>query len=100
MAEKKKMSVAEILAAARRADTKGGAPVESEPPSAEPEAEAAPAFEDEVAAPASEADEAVPEEATPAPVAAETKPAAAKPGGARPSVAEMLAMARAGKAGG
>jgi cytochrome b6-f complex iron-sulfur subunit len=100
MAEKKKMSVAEILAAARRADTKGGAPVESEPPSAEPEAEAAPPVEEEVVAPVAEAEEALTEEAAPAPVAEEKKPAAAKPGGARPSVAEMLAMARAGKGGG
>src|SRR3569833_899315 len=100
MAEKKKMSVAVFLAAVCRVVSLGGVPVVSVFSLAEPEAEVAPAVEEEVAAPAAEAEEAVPEEATPAPVAAETKPAAAKPGGARPSVAEMLAMARAGKAGG
>jgi cytochrome b6-f complex iron-sulfur subunit len=74
MSEKKKMSVAEILAAARAADGKGGAaqaPAESaaaEPPAATP--------------------------AEPKPAA---KPAAAS-GGARPSVADIMAMARANKA--
>jgi cytochrome b6-f complex iron-sulfur subunit len=78
MAEKKKLSVAEILAAARKTDAAGGAA----PPAAEP--------------PAAEA--AAPAEAAPAKPAA-PKPAA-KPGGARMSVAEMMAAARAEKAGG
>lgn len=72
MAEKK-LSVAEILAAARKADKTGGG---AEAPAAAA-AEAAPA--EKPAAPAKPA-------ATPA-----KKPAA---GGARPSVAEMMAMAR------
>ncbi len=78
MADKKKMSVAEILAAARAADAKGAA--------SPPAAAAAPA-EPAAVEPAAE------------------KPAtklAAKPaaGGARPSVADILAMARAKKAEG
>ena len=73
MAEKKKMSVAEILAAARAADAKGGA--------------ATPAAPQESAA-----DEPATEQPAPKP-----KPAAA---GARPSVADILAMARAKKEGG
>ena len=80
MADKKKMSVAEILAAARAADGKTGAvpePVSAAAP--EPDAEVAPA-------------------------AAAAKPAAAKPAakgdGSRPSVADILAMARAKKAEG
>ena len=73
MAEKKKMSVAEILAAAR-AQSGGGAAPKAEPAS-EPEASSA--------------------EAEPKPAA---KPAAPKPaGGARPSVADILAAARAKK---
>ncbi len=78
MAEKKKMSVAEILAAARSADGKGGA------------AEPAPAAE-APAVPVAEPDAGEPA-AKPAPAAA--KPAAA---GGRPSVAEIMAMARAKK---
>lgn len=79
MAEKKKMSVAEILAAARAADGKGAAampaapqPVAEEPAAAEPPAEQP---------------------------AAKPKPAAAGAGG-RPSVADILAMARAKKEAG
>ena len=83
MAERKKMSVAEILAAARAQG--GGA---SAPPaeSTEPEAAVEPA--------AVESSSETPAAAAPAakPVA---KPAA---GGARPSVAEIMAMARANKA--
>ena len=80
MADKKKMTVAEILAAAR-AKSGGGAAQPSDPatePAAEPDA-----------APAAEA---VPK-AKPAP-----KPVTAKAaGGARPSVADILAAARAKK---
>jgi cytochrome b6-f complex iron-sulfur subunit len=72
MAEKKK-SVADILAAARKADAKAGA-------AETPAAEGAPA-------------EAAPEAAPSAPLA--KKPA----GGGRPSVAEMMAMARGEKSG-
>jgi len=85
MAEKKKMSVAEILAAAR-AQAGGAAPpaaaaaVEAEEAHAPPSVEA-------VAAPAE----------TVAPAKAPAKQAA---GGARPSVAEILAAARANKPGG
>jgi cytochrome b6-f complex iron-sulfur subunit len=78
MVDKSKMSVADMIAAARKADSRGAAP----PEKAEPEQAAAPT---EQAAPA----KAAPTEAK--------KPAAA---GGRPSVAEMLAMARAGKAAG
>ena len=87
MAEKKKLSVAEILAAARKADGKGGA---SEKPAA---AKPAPAAESPDAEEA-----AAPVEAAPPEVAAAESPKP-KPGGARPSVAEMMAMARAQKAG-
>jgi cytochrome b6-f complex iron-sulfur subunit len=78
MAEKKKMSVAEVLAAAR-AQAGGGSPAQTE--SAEPHEAAG----------------------TEAAVAAAEQPAAAKApakaaaGGARPSVAEILAAARANK---
>ncbi|MBM4009907.1 MAG: ubiquinol-cytochrome c reductase iron-sulfur subunit [Planctomycetes bacterium] len=84
MADKKKMSVAEILAAARAADGKG------------------------TAAPAAPADQPAESAAEPAATTAAEKPAApksapaAKPaaGGARPSVADILAMARAKKEAG
>jgi cytochrome b6-f complex iron-sulfur subunit len=74
--EKKKPSVAEILAAARKSDSKGAA-------TSEPQTEAA--------APTAAG------ESAPAKPAAAKPTAAAKPGGARPSVAEMLAAARAEK---
>jgi cytochrome b6-f complex iron-sulfur subunit len=78
MAEKKKLSVAEILAAARQADANKAKGGESAPtPSAAPPSAAAPA------------------EAAAAPSAA--PPAPKTDGGARPSVADILAMARAGK---
>jgi cytochrome b6-f complex iron-sulfur subunit len=83
MAEKKKMSVAEILAAARAADAKGAA--------------AAPAAPQEQAAPEPAAEASV-EQAAEQP-AAKPKPAATG-GGGRPSVAEILAMARAKKEAG
>jgi cytochrome b6-f complex iron-sulfur subunit len=72
MADKKKMSVAEILAAARAADGKGGASASPEPAAV---AESPSAPEQPKAAPAA-------------------KPAATAAGG-RPSVADILAMARA-----
>jgi len=87
MAEKKKMSVAEILAAARAKDGGGAAKsaAAATPSAPESEAEAAPAAEAEAAP-----------KAKPAP-----KPAAAKAaGGARPSVADILAAARANKSAG
>ena len=83
MAEKKKMSVAEILAAAR-AQAGGGSPAQAAP------------------AESAESQEASSAEA---PTVAAEKPAAAKApakaaaGGARPSVAEILAAARANKPG-
>jgi cytochrome b6-f complex iron-sulfur subunit len=79
MADKKKMTVAEMLAAARKADS--GEPAVAEPASPE-------------GAPAAES--------TPPAASGGDKPTPIpKPGAAgRPSVAEMMAMARAGKAGG
>jgi cytochrome b6-f complex iron-sulfur subunit len=81
MAEKKKMSVAEILAAARAADGKGAG---GEPAAAKPQVEENSGAE------------------TPAVEAAVEKPKpAAKPAaGGRPSVAEIMALARAKKEGG
>jgi cytochrome b6-f complex iron-sulfur subunit len=84
MAEKKKMSVAEIMAAARKADSKGG-----EAPAAKPDEAAS-------AAATGETEAAGEKEAAPA------RPAAAKPAlapGQRPSVKDIMAMARAGKGG-
>jgi len=75
MADKKKMSVAEILAAARKVDGGDAAP------------------ESEAEAPAEVAKESAPAKSSPA------KPIP-KSGAGRPSVAEMLAMARAEKSGG
>jgi cytochrome b6-f complex iron-sulfur subunit len=81
MADKSKMTVAEILAAARRADNKGGPP---------PAREAAAASD-------APADSSAPDAAT-TPAAAAPAPPAKKPaGGGRPSVADMLAMARGEK---
>jgi cytochrome b6-f complex iron-sulfur subunit len=90
MAEKKKMTVAEMLAAARKADSAAGA---ADAPPSQPAAtggEATPPAEPVAETPAAE---------TPA---AEAPPAKAKPaaGGARMSVAEMMAAARAEKAKG
>jgi cytochrome b6-f complex iron-sulfur subunit len=86
MTDKKKMSVAEILAAARKADASKSAegsagPGEGAPPESAASAPAPPAADKPAAA---------------------AKPAAAKPaaGGARLSVAEMMAAARAEKQGG
>jgi len=85
MAEKKKMSVAEILAAARKGSS-------AEPaPAAAPSETPAPA--EEVAAPPAEAAEAA------APTPAAPKAPAAKPG-EKPSIKDILAMARAVKAAG
>jgi cytochrome b6-f complex iron-sulfur subunit len=100
MAEKKKLSVAEILAAARKADSKGAAAPAGE--SAQP-SESAAANEPEAAAIEAAAPTEVVEEAA-APVAeapaveATAKPAkpVPKPGsGGRPSISEILAAARA-----
>jgi cytochrome b6-f complex iron-sulfur subunit len=89
MAEKKKLSVAEILAAARKTDAGKSPDAEAAAPEAAP---AAP-VESAPAAPVAET-----------PVASEAAPAApkpaAKPGGPRMSVAEMMAAARAEKAAG
>jgi cytochrome b6-f complex iron-sulfur subunit len=81
MADKSKMTVADILAAARKADAKGGAAAPTPAPTA-PAAEALPPD-----APAET------EAAKPATSAPAKKPAA----GGRPSVAEMLALARGEK---
>ncbi|HEY4235328.1 MAG TPA: ubiquinol-cytochrome c reductase iron-sulfur subunit [Lacipirellulaceae bacterium] len=76
MVDKSKMSVADMLAAARKSDSKGGAPAEETAPAKEVAATEAPK--------------------------ASAPPAAAQPAasGGKLSVAEMLAMARAEKAGG
>ncbi len=102
MAEKKKLSVAEILAACRRADGEGGSGSESAPEAPAPveEVAAEPVAEEVAAEPVAEA----PVEETPAEpeVVAESAPPpkpAAKPAGARLSVAEMLAAARGEKSG-
>jgi cytochrome b6-f complex iron-sulfur subunit len=88
MAEKKKMSVADILAAARKADNKE----EDAPAANEPSAAA------EVSAPSEAASEGVAEEAAvPAPAKPAAKPVAP---GERPNVKDILAMARAGKSAG
>jgi len=78
MADKKKMSVAEMIAAARKADGGDAAPDETPAKSESSEAEA------------------------PAEVSQDSAPAKKIPksGSGRPSVAEMLAMARAEKSGG
>lgn len=85
MAEKKKMSVAEILAAARRADGGGGSSAPTPEAPAEPEAATPVAPVEEVA-----------EEAAPAAVAPKS-PAPKLSPGQRPSVADILALARANK---
>ncbi|MGD9633877.1 MAG: ubiquinol-cytochrome c reductase iron-sulfur subunit [Pirellulales bacterium] len=77
MVDKSKMTVAEMLAAARKADSKGGAPAE--------EASPAPAAEEAAAPEATEAPRPAP--------AAPAKPAA----GGKMSTADILAMARAKK---
>ena len=83
MAEKKKMSVADILAAARKADGQGGDGADAEPPAEEAQTPEASATES--AAPS--------ESSAPAKIA--------KPGSPdRPSVADMLKMAREQKSGG
>ena len=84
MAEKKKLTTAEILAAARGAKAAASAPM---PPAAEPPA----ASPDEAATSAPAPQAAEPAAASPA-----AKPAGAP--GARPSVAEIMALARAKKA--
>jgi cytochrome b6-f complex iron-sulfur subunit len=82
MAEKKKMSVADILAAARKADGgAGGAAPASEPAAPEPESTAPAEPIEEAAAPPSQPK-------APAPKVAP---------GQRPSVADILALARANK---
>lgn len=95
MTEKKKMSTADILAAARKNAAAGAAPA------SKPAAEAAPreaAAEAEVAAlPETVPAESAPAESAPA-EAAPAKPKSAVAGGAKLSVAEIMAMARANKA--
>jgi cytochrome b6-f complex iron-sulfur subunit len=88
MAEKKKMSVAEIMAAARKADSKGAA-AETPAESSSPE----PVAEETAAAPAET------RTANEAPAAAPAKPKPAASGGARPSVADILKAAREAKGG-
>jgi cytochrome b6-f complex iron-sulfur subunit len=91
MADKKKMSVAEILAAARKADSSKDAGA-AEGAASKPEAAPVPPTPAEAAEASSQAP------ATSQPATA--KPAAKPAGGARPSVAEMLAAARAQKKNG
>lgn len=92
MADKKKLSVAEILAAARKADASKSAEESAGPAEvATPETAAAP--------PAPAAAAPVSEKPAPAAKPPAAKPATAKPatGGVRMSVAEMMAAARAEK---
>jgi cytochrome b6-f complex iron-sulfur subunit len=89
MADKKKMSVAEILAAARKTDSKGGAAAPVGKADEEPEAAAGPP----AAVPAETTAEPAVAATSPAPKAAPIKP------GERPSVKDILAMARAGGKG-
>ncbi len=94
MADRPKMSVAEMLAAARKADGDGSSPSE---PADEPAAEAAPAAE-EAAAAEETASEAPAEDSG---SGGEAPAKIAMPGSAdRPSVSDILAMARSGKSGG
>ena len=84
MPDKSKKSVADILAAARKADAQGGAPTKSDGDGAD--AKTAPV------------ESAPPAESSP-PTPSKTPASATKPGGGRLSVAEMLAAARAEKQG-
>lgn len=92
MADKKKMSVAEILAAARKRDGNGGATPEpaGEVPAPEPAGSVEAAPEEAVA------EAAGPEPSSPEPAAKPAKPKPAAAGG-RPSVSDILAAARANK---
>ncbi len=99
--QKKRPSVAEILAAARQADSgKGGEPATSSAPA--PAAEVAPVdgSNGEGAEAAAEAPPAVEKPAKPAPKPAAAKPAAGASKSGRLSVAEMMAAARAQKGDG
>jgi cytochrome b6-f complex iron-sulfur subunit len=90
MADKSKMTVAEILAAARKSDAKDG------PPAKEGAVHRAPATTTAESVPSGGSAETT----APAPVAekpAKSTPPKATAAGARPSVAEMLAMARGEK---
>lgn len=82
--KQKKMSVAEILAAARKADSKGGAAALESADDG-----------DGATKPAPEAAKPAASEASEKPKPAPAKPAAAA-GGKRPSTADILAMARSG----
>ncbi len=90
MAEKKKLSVQEILAAARKQDAGKKVGGESEPAAAPPTPPSEP--KQETPAPANPAAE-TPKSATAKPAVEKSKPAA----GGRPSVAEMIAQAKANK---
>jgi cytochrome b6-f complex iron-sulfur subunit len=92
MSEKKKMSVAEILAAARKVDNKGGAPAPKETAESEA-APVSPSPDADAAQPVAEADTGASDTAKSTP-AAPAKPLAP---GERPNVKDILAMARAGK---
>jgi cytochrome b6-f complex iron-sulfur subunit len=90
--DKKKMSVADILAAARKSDASNAA--DAAPAPGDTASDAAPAATDPSAA-------AKPAATKPAAAKPASAKAAAKPaGGARPSIADMMAAARAEKAPG
>ena len=89
MAEKKKLSVAEILAAARKKD--GGAADAGASAAGEPPAPPAPATD---AAPEPVGSEPLAETAAEAPAPAPSKPASTGTPGKRPSIAEIMAAAR------
>ena len=89
MAEKKKLSVAEILAAARKKD--GGAADAGASAAGEPPTPPAPATD---AAPEPVGSEPLAETAAEAPAPAPSKPASTGTPGKRPSIAEIMAAAR------
>ncbi|HXT59949.1 MAG TPA: ubiquinol-cytochrome c reductase iron-sulfur subunit [Pirellulales bacterium] len=93
MAEKKKMSVAEILAAARKSDQKGGSPSQASEPAAAAD-EGAASIEPAATEPAAES---APVESAAEPAAKVAKPKPAAAAGGRPNVSDILAAARANK---
>src|SRR5947207_2935061 len=98
MADKKKMSVAEILAAARKADSKGGGAAPVSKADEEPEAMAGPPAAEPAEMTAAAAAESPSSETAETPAAPKAAPNPIKPG-ERPNVKDILAMARAGGKG-
>jgi cytochrome b6-f complex iron-sulfur subunit len=97
MAEKKKLSVAEMLAAARKQGAAGAGGGDAAPAAEDTKPAEAPAAAAPVAETASEPVAEAPAAEAPAAEKPAPKPAAPKPAGGKLSVAEMLAAARANK---